>query len=171
MNRPADKICSELKIIDVMQFYGIQFNNRGFANCPFHNDKTPSLKTHDNHYKCFGCGASGGVIDFVMEMFDINFHQAIIKLDCDFNLGLTTKRPTMRERAEQAENVAIERGIKEWRGHLQSDYKTLCLVHQILFKRALKGESWLIKYTDKLSDLLDTFDPEEVRAWPMIFKT
>jgi len=171
MNKPADVICDTLKIQEVMQFYGIQFNSRGFANCPFHNEKTASLKTHDNHYKCFGCGASGGVIDFVMEMFGINFHQAIIKLDCDFNLGIANKKPTMRERAEMAENSAIERGLQTWRGNLQEDYKTLCLVHEILFKRMLKGEQWLNKYLERLSDLLDTFDPEEVRAWPMIFKT
>lgn len=167
----ADKICSELKIIDVMQFYGIQFNSRGFANCPFHNEKTPSLKTHDNHYKCFGCGASGGVIDFVMEMYGINFHQAIMRLSIDFNLGLTSKRPTRQERIEESENRRIETALQTWRGNLQEDYKTLCMVHSILYKRMLKGEQWLSKYLERLSDLLDTFDPEEVRAWPMIFKT
>lgn len=170
MNRPADVICSELKIQDVMQFYGIQFNSRGFANCPFHNEKTPSLKTHDNHYKCFGCGASGGVIDFVMWKFGITFHQAIIRLDSDFNLGLTYKKPTLRERIEERENRRIETALRNWQGNLQEDYKTLCTVHSILYKRMLKGEQWLNKYLERLSELLDTFDVEEVRKWRTIWK-
>lgn len=166
----AEQICSELKIIDVMQFYGVQFNNRGFANCPFHKEKTASLKTHDNHYKCFGCGASGGVIDFVMETFGITFQQAIIRLDNDFQLGLTSKRPTLRERAQKAENRRIEAVYQRLRANLQEDYKTLCLVHCILYKRMLDGEEWLNKYLEKLSELLDTFDIEEVRNWQTIWR-
>jgi DNA primase len=166
----AEQICSELKIQEVMTFYGIQFNNRGFANCPFHNEKTASLKTHDNHYKCFGCGASGGVIDFVMETFGITFQQAIIRLDNDFHLGLTSKRPTLRERAQEAENRRIEAVYQKWQGNLQEDYKTLCAVHLILFRRSLKGEEWLNKYLEKLSELLDTFDIEEVRKWQTIWQ-
>jgi hypothetical protein len=106
-----------------------------------------------------------------MEMNNINFHQAIMRLNMDFNLGLTSKRPTRQERIEEAENRRIETALQTWRWNLQEDYKTLCLVHSILYKRMLKGEQWLNKYLERLSDLLDTFDPEEVRAWPMIFKT
>lgn len=170
MNRLAEKICSDLKVKDVMEFYGIQFNSKGYAVCPFHNEKTPSLKTHDNRYKCFGCGASGGVIDFVMAYHNISFKQAIIRLDCDFHLGLTQKKPTYRERMQEAENRRFEAAIQRWQGNLQEDYKTLCLVHSILYRRMLKGEVWLTKYLERLSELLDTFDIEEVRNWRTIFQ-
>lgn len=170
MNKVAAEICFELKIRDVMEFYGIRFNKKGFASCPFHNEKTPSLSIYKNRYKCFGCGASGSVIDFVMEYHHLSFRQAVIRLDCDFHLGLTAKKPTYRERQREAENRRIDAAFKSWQGNLREDYKTLCMVHEILFRRMLKGEKWLEKYLEKLSELLDTFDIEEARNWRTIWK-
>ena len=43
-------------------YYGIRVGRNGMACCPFHNDRTPSMKM-DSRYYCFGCGASGDVID------------------------------------------------------------------------------------------------------------
>ena len=45
------------------EHYGIRVNRNGMACCPFHNDKTPSMKL-DKRFHCFGCGADGDVIDF-----------------------------------------------------------------------------------------------------------
>lgn len=47
--------------------------------CPFHNEKTPSFSVHSQHqfYKCFGCGASGDVIKFVMEIDSLPFWEAV----------------------------------------------------------------------------------------------
>ena len=43
-------------------FYGIRVGRNGMVCCPFHNDRTPSMKV-DSRFYCFGCGASGDVID------------------------------------------------------------------------------------------------------------
>lgn len=47
--------------------------------CVFHEDKTPSLKItpHKNLYHCFGCGAAGSVIDWVMNTQDLDFRAAV----------------------------------------------------------------------------------------------
>ena len=47
--------------------------------CPFHNEKTPSFSVHAGHqfYKCFGCGASGDVLKFVMEFEHVSFPEAL----------------------------------------------------------------------------------------------
>jgi len=47
--------------------------------CPFHTEKTPSFSVHASHqfYKCFGCGASGDVFKFVMEIERISFFEAL----------------------------------------------------------------------------------------------
>lgn len=52
---------------------------RYFGCCPFHNEKTPSfcVNQQDGYYHCFGCGASGNVIKFVMEMESITFVDAV----------------------------------------------------------------------------------------------
>ncbi|MDZ7639885.1 MAG: DNA primase [Bryobacterales bacterium] len=50
--------------------------------CPFHTEKTPSFSVHAGHgfYKCFGCGAGGDAIKFVMEMEGLTFFEAIKSL-------------------------------------------------------------------------------------------
>ena len=44
--------------------YGIEVNRSGMACCPFHDDKNPSMKLNEEYFYCFGCGATGDVIDF-----------------------------------------------------------------------------------------------------------
>lgn len=170
MNKAAEQICSTLKIHEVMEFYGVKWNPKGFANCPFHNEKTPSLTTRDNRYKCFGCGASGSVIDFVMAFYNIGFKQAITRLDSDFNLGLIPKKLNYRERVQETENSLIELAYSNWQEKLHQDYLTLCDLHATLYKRVINGELWLKQYQEKLEILLDTFDFEEVRKWQTIWK-
>jgi len=47
--------------------------------CPFHTEKTPSFSVHQTHqfYKCFGCGAGGDVIKFIMEIERLSFPEAL----------------------------------------------------------------------------------------------
>lgn len=56
----------------------IELNKSNFALCPFHKEKTPSFKLFkDNHWKCFGCGEGGDVLDFIMKKNNLDFRQAI----------------------------------------------------------------------------------------------
>jgi len=52
----------------------------GMAKCPFHPDKRPSMDTRNNFYYCYGCGATGDVIDWVMKIENLTFTQAITRL-------------------------------------------------------------------------------------------
>jgi len=63
--------------------YGIRVERNGMYRCPFHEDKTPSMKL-DRRYYCFGCGASGDVIDFVSRLRGIGSKEAATLLAQDF---------------------------------------------------------------------------------------
>ena len=63
--------------------YGIRVERNGMCRCPFHEDKTPSMKL-DRRYYCFGCGATGDVIDFVSRLRGIGSMEAAILLAQDF---------------------------------------------------------------------------------------
>ena len=63
--------------------YGIRVEQNGMCRCPFHEDKTPSMKL-DRRYYCFGCGATGDVIDFVSRLRGIGSKEAAILLAQDF---------------------------------------------------------------------------------------
>ena len=71
--------------------YGLEVDVHGMALCPFHDDHHPSLKL-DQRFYCFGCNASGDVIDFTAKLFGISLKDAAQKLAEDF--GITPRPPT-----------------------------------------------------------------------------
>lgn len=60
------------------------------AACPFHDEKTPSFMVQkgDNHYHCFGCGAHGDAITFLMTHLKLSFNQAVESLAQQFHVHL-----------------------------------------------------------------------------------
>ena len=75
---------------EMMGRYGFELDRSGFCKCPMHGEKTGSFKAYSGNrgFYCFGCGAHGSVIDFVMQYFGLNFQDAIAKINTDFSLGL-----------------------------------------------------------------------------------
>ncbi|SEI59294.1 DNA primase [Allopseudospirillum japonicum] len=81
------------------------------ALCPFHQEKTPSFSVSpDKHlYHCFGCGASGDAINFVMDYDKLDFPEAVESLAHDLGLSLpqtqapqiSTAQLTQRQRGHQ----------------------------------------------------------------------
>ena len=72
-------------IVDVVSEY-VSLGKRSGANyfglCPFHNEKTPSFSVSPDKqiYYCFGCGKGGGVINFMMEIEQLSFPEAVDRL-------------------------------------------------------------------------------------------
>lgn len=112
----AEQIKSLVTIQEVAEHYGFHPNRAGYICCPFHNEKTPSLKLYGGQrgWHCFGCGASGTVIDFVMKLFDIPFRQAILRINADFALGLTWDKPApaVRSAILEARRQQVRRKAK-----------------------------------------------------------
>ena len=87
----ASQIKQLLTMQEVAERYGFIPNRSGYIQCPFHQgDNHGSLKIYPGTggWHCFGCGAGGSVIDFAMRLFDINFRQAVLRLNMDFGLGI-----------------------------------------------------------------------------------
>ena len=75
--------------------YGLKVGRTGMACCPFHSDKSPSMKL-DERYYCFGCGATGDAVDLTAKLFGIGLREAAVKLAEDF--GLNYHAPRCHER-------------------------------------------------------------------------
>src|ERR1700712_274202 len=60
--------------------------------CPFHGEKTPSFYVYDDHFHCFGCGAHGDAISFVMQSRGASFPEAVEQLASE--AGLEVPKPT-----------------------------------------------------------------------------
>ena len=86
--------------------YGIRVERNGMCRCPFHDDSTPSMKL-DRRYYCFGCGATGDVIDFVSRLRGIGSKEAAILLAQDFTIpheGSTDKPSKPRQQNIDEQN-------------------------------------------------------------------
>ena len=117
----ADEIRERLTMREVVEFYGFEVNRGGYINCPFHSENTPSLKIYPGNrgFHCFGCGAHGDVITFVMKYLNLSFAQAVIRLSSDFHLGLTPTRETPKEARER---IRARQEAAEAKEHAQQEY-------------------------------------------------
>ncbi len=107
-------------ILTVIEREGIEFR-RGKSLCPFHDERTPSfiLNQKKQTFHCFGCGAHGDAITFVMKLKGLSFKEALIYL------GISPGQPVKV-------NPAIQR-----RRMLQQGYeKAITKVYDILCERS-----------------------------------
>ena len=80
-----DEIKRQSDLAEVVIEHGIELKRRGrtlFGLCPFHEEKTASFAVSQGAglFHCFGCGASGDVIGFVVRFHRISFREALERL-------------------------------------------------------------------------------------------
>ena len=75
-----EEIKQSLSMREVVERYGIRIDRKGFCCCPFHNEKTPSMKIYKDSSYCFGCGRSDDIFSFVMGMEHCDFKTAFKNL-------------------------------------------------------------------------------------------
>ena len=105
--------------------YGIHVGRNGMACCPFHHDKTPSMKL-DRRYHCFGCGADGDVIDFVSRLEQATPKEAALMLARDFSIPYADKWPPRRRKPRQE---TPEQSFKRMERHC---FRVLCDYRNLL---------------------------------------
>ena len=74
--------------------------------CPFHGEKTPSFYVYDDHYHCFGCGAHGDAITFVMQSESTSFMEAVERLARDAGLPMPELSPAVAEAERRRHTLA-----------------------------------------------------------------
>jgi DNA primase len=99
----------------VVESAGVELRRQGsrhVALCPFHDENTPSFFVFgDRRFKCFGCGESGDVIDFVQKQFGLSFQDALK------HLGIEQGRitPEMQRHIEQQKRKAeLIKKFRKW---------------------------------------------------------
>lgn len=101
-----DDLLARVDIVDLVDSY-VPLKKSGssyVARCPFHTEKTPSFAVTRNKqlYHCFGCGAGGNAISFLMDYSHLNFVEAVEDL-ADF-VGVPVPRESAN-RAIKSDNV------------------------------------------------------------------
>ena len=93
--RVFETIKAAVTPMQAAEHYGLRVLPNGMTCCPFHEDRHPSLKLNEDFFYCFGCGASGDVIDFTARLFGISLKDATEKLAEDF--GINSRPPTQSD--------------------------------------------------------------------------
>ena len=84
--------------------YELPIQQGSMVCCPFHADRTPSMKLNEDYFYCFGCGASGDVIDLAARLFGLSSYDAAKKLAADF--GITGQKPSVLAKLKRGKSQA-----------------------------------------------------------------
>ncbi len=137
-------LLARVDIVDVVDRY-VPLRKAGanyVACCPFHSEKTPSFTVSQSKqfYHCFGCGAHGTAVGFLMEYGGKTFPDAVEELARDAGLAVprVESRPGESERREQAQDLAtlLLAAAKHYRAQLKDTPRAI----EYLKGRGLTGE-------------------------------
>lgn len=140
-------LLNRLDIVDVVERY-VPLKKAGanyVACCPFHNEKSPSFTVSQTKqfYHCFGCGAHGTAIGFVMEHAGLGYVDAIEELARSVGLEVPNERPAAGDaQREYAQKVApdlyevMQTATRYYREQLKLSQRAIDYLKQ----RGLSGE-------------------------------
>ena len=154
--------------------YGIEVKRGGMACCPFHDDKNPSMKLNEEYFYCFGCGATGDVIDLTARLYNLSPKEAAEKLAQDFGLIYDSQAPPRRRYVRQKTEVQKFREDRDHAFRVLADYFHLLrkwgagytpkTPEEPMHPRFLEA----VQQKDYIGYLLDSFledSPEEQKLW------
>ena len=142
-----------ITVIQAAEHYGLQVGRNGMICCPFHDDNHPSMKLNEKYFYCFGCGATGDVIDFVARLFGLSSYEAAKKLAYDF--GIDPDKPPAAIALPKPERPML-------RAYRQEEVRCLRVLCDYLHLL----ESWKVQYTPKTPE--DCLDDRFVEACQML---
>ena len=88
-----ENIKATVTVRQAAEHYGLKVSRNNMVCCPFHNDRHPSLKLNEDYFYCFGCGATGDVVDFTARLLGLSAYESAQRLAADF--GLDISRPSV----------------------------------------------------------------------------
>lgn len=137
------ELLARIDIVDVVERH-LPLKKAGanyVACCPFHSEKTPSFSVSPSKqfYHCFGCGAHGSAIGFVMEYSGLGFVEAVEDLARQVGMQVPQQRPDeRRQKAAEAAPLTetMARAAKYYKEQLKASPKAI----DYLKGRGLTGE-------------------------------
>lgn len=148
-----ETIKATVTVRQAAEHYGLEVGRNGMTRCPFHDDRHPSLKLNESYFYCFGCGATGDVIDFVAKLFGLSSYEAAQKLAYDF--GIDPNKPPAAAALEKPK-YPLARVFRQEELYCQ---RVLCDYLHLL-------ERWKVQYAPNSPD--EVLDDRFVEACQML---
>ena len=169
-----ETVKQSVTVREAAERYGIEVKRGGMACCPFHDDKNPSMKLNEEYFYCFGCGATGDVIDLTARLYNLSPKEAAEKLAQDFGLIYDSQAPPRRNYVHQKTEARKFREDRQRCYRVLSDYYYLLKKWEAdrsprtpeeephpRFVEAIQKKP----YVDYLLDLFLYESEEEQKAW------
>ena len=174
-----ETVKSSVTVKQAAERYGYKDNRSDMICCPFHDDRHPSMKLNRDYFYCFGCGATGDVIDFVARLFGLSSYEAAKKLAHDFGIdpdkppaAVALKKPYPLARAFRNDEMYCQRVLCDYL-HLLEHWKIEYAPQSPedeLDDRFVEA-SQMIDYVEYLLDILMFAELEQrVKAVDMLLK-
>ena len=148
-----ESVKAAVTVRQAAEHYGLKIGQGNMVCCPFHADRTPSMKLNEDYFYCFGCGTSGDVIDLVAKLFNLISYDAAKKLAYDF--GIDPDKPPATA-ALRKPKYPLAKAFQNETLHCQ---RILCDYLHLL-------EHWKMQYAPKTPE--DTLDDRFVEACQML---
>lgn len=175
-----DEIASAVDIVDIIsQYTNLRKAGRSFmGRCPFHEERTPSFSVSQEKgvYHCFGCGKSGNVFTFIMDIDNVPFSDAVKTLaeKANIKLEFEDENPQERNQIEQLYEINKE-AAKYFYENLNSHEGIYA--REYLVTRGVKEEmlvkfglGFSLRYKDSLfKKFEDKFNKEDLMLSGLVF--
>ena len=169
-----ETVKQSVTVREAAQMYGVEANRNDMACCPFHDDKHPSMKLNEEYFYCFGCGATGDVIDFTARLYNLAPREAAEKLAQDFGLAYDSQAPPRRRYIRQKTEAQKFREDRDHAFRVLADYYHLLRKWETDYSPKTPEENphprfmEAIQRKDYMGYLLDFFlenSPEDQKLW------
>ena len=169
-----EMVKQSVTVREAAERYGIEVKRGGMACCPFHDDKNPSMKLNEEYFYCFGCGATGDVIDLTARLYNLSPKEAAEKLAQDFGLIYDSQAPPRRNYVRQKTEAQKFQENWDHAFRVLADYFHLLRKWEAGYTPKTPEEPMhprfleAVQQKDYIGYLLDSFledSPEEQKLW------
>jgi DNA primase len=124
------------------------------ACCPFHDEKTPSFNVNPSKqfYHCFGCGASGDALKFMMEYDGLSFVEAVEALAAQYGMQVPREKLSAKQQAQQQAKQQQQHDLYDVMHLVAKFYR-----HQLRDHPASSGAKTYLKQRGLSADIAKTY--------------
>lgn len=143
---------------DILERYGLpQPNRSGFICCPFHKEKTASMKIYKKDFHCFGCGANGDIFTFVQMMDGISFKEAFAELGGNYENSFSIR---LKIYQAQKKREMQRKSEEKWKRKMELNYLLMEVYRAWLERLEPLSDVWTdtynaLQYQEYLWEFLD----------------
>ena len=169
-----EMVKQSVTVREAAERYVIEVKRGGMACCPFHDYKNPSMKLKEEYFYCFGCGATGDVIDLTARLYNLSPKEAAEKLAQDFGLIYDSQAPPRRNYVRQKTEAQKFQENRDHAFRVLADYFHLLRKWEAGYTPKTQEEPMhprfleAVQQKDYIGYLLDSFledSPEEQKLW------